>query len=114
MPLRNRFRTASARWRAAARQNAFLDCGAGGVHRVVDAILALLHLDLGGPADADHCNAAGELRQPLLQLLLVVVGRGLLDLSLDLGDTRLDVGLLAGTIDDRGVLFLDHYLFGAT
>ena len=97
----------------AAWQDALLDCGAGGVHRVVDAILALLHLDLSGPADADHRNAAGELRQPLLQLLLVVVGRGLLDLSLDLANTRLDVGLLAGTVDDRGVLFLDHYFFGA-
>ena len=83
------------------------------MHRVVDAILALLHLDLGGPADADHCNTAGELRQPLLQLLLVVVGRRLLDLHLDLGDTRFDVGLLAGTVDDRGVLFLDHHFFGA-
>src|SRR6266852_7893975 len=98
---------------AAAWQDAFLDCGAGRVHRVVDAILALLHLHLGGPADADHCNAAGELRQPLLQLLLVVVGRGLLDLHLDLGDTRFDVGLLAGTVDDRGVLFLDYHFFGA-
>src|SRR6516162_7073444 len=64
---------------AAAWQDAFLDCSAGGVHRVVDAILAPLHLDLGGPADADHCNTAGELRQPLLKLLLVLGGRGLLD-----------------------------------
>src|SRR5438477_2907676 len=90
---------------ATAWQDAFLDCGAGRVHRVVDAILAFLHLDLAGPADADHGNAAGELRQPLLQLLLVVVGRGLVDLRLDLGDARFDVGLLAGTVDDRGVLF---------
>src|SRR5260370_1172371 len=98
---------------AAAWQDAFLDCGRGGVHRVVDPILALLPLDLSSPADADHCNAAGEFRQPFLQLLLVVVGRGLLDLYLDLGDTRLDVGLLAGTVDDRGVLFLDHHFLGA-
>ena len=77
---------------AAARQDAFLDRGAGRVHRVVDAILALLHLDLGGAADADHRDAAGELGQPLLQLLAVVVGGGLLDLRLDLGDAALDVG----------------------
>ena len=31
----------------AARQDAFLDRGAGRVHRVIDAILALLHLGLG-------------------------------------------------------------------
>src|SRR5476649_962419 len=36
---------------------------AGGMHRVIDAILALLHLDFGGAADADHRNAAGELRR---------------------------------------------------
>ena len=71
---------------AAARQDAFLDRGAGRVHRVVDAILALLHLDLGRAADADHRDAARELGQPLLQLLAVVVGGGLLDLRLDLRD----------------------------
>jgi len=32
---------------------------------VIDAILALLHLDLGGAADADHSNTAGELRSAL-------------------------------------------------
>src|SRR6516225_8681599 len=99
---------------AAAGQYAFLDRGPGGVHRVVDAILALLHLDLGGAADADHRDAASELGQALLELLAVVVGGGLLDLGLDLGDAALDVGLLAGAVDDRGVLLLDHHLLGAT
>src|SRR5712671_8126947 len=91
---------------AAAWQDAFLDCGTGGVHRVVDTILALLHLDLGGPADADHRDAAGELGETLLELLAVIVRRGLLDLRLDLGNASLDVGLLAGAVDDRGVLLL--------
>src|SRR3546814_2672108 len=45
---------------AAARDDAFLDGRAGRVHRVVDAVLALLHLDLGRPADADHRHAAGQ------------------------------------------------------
>ena len=98
---------------AAARQDAFLDRGAGRMHRVVDAILALLHLDLGRAADADHRDAAGELGETLLQLLAVVVRGGLLDLRLDLGDARLDVGLLAGAVDDRGVLLVDHHLLGA-
>src|SRR4029450_2026475 len=47
-------------------------------------------------ADADHRDAAGQLGQPLLQLLAVVVGGGLLDLLLDLGHAALDLGLLAG------------------
>src|SRR6266478_6545515 len=68
------------------------------MHGIVNAILALLHLDLGGATDADYCNAASELGQPLLQLLTIVVGSGFLDLCLDLGDTRLNIGLLAGTV----------------
>ena len=70
---------------AAAGDDAFLDRGAGCMHRVFDAVLALLHLDLGGAADADHRDAAGQLGQPLLQLLTVVVGGRLLDLRADLG-----------------------------
>ena len=60
---------------AAAGDDALLDRGAGRVQRVVDAVLALLHLGLGRAADADHRHAAGQLRQPLLQLLAVVVAR---------------------------------------
>ena len=74
-------RTASARQRhAAAGHDAFLDRRAGRMHRVIDAVLALLHLDLGAAANADHRDAAGQLRQPLLQLLAIVVRGGLLDL----------------------------------
>ena len=92
---------------AAAGDDAFLDRRAGGVERVVDAVLLLLDLDLGRAADPDHRDAAGELGQPLLQLLLVVVGRRLLDLRLDLADPALDVGFLPRAVDDRGVLLLD-------
>src|SRR5262249_20961878 len=100
-------------WDAAARQDAFLDRRAGCVHRVIDAILSLLHLGLGRAADADYSNAARELGQPLLQLFAVVVGGGLLDLRLDLGNACLNVGLLACTVDDRRVLLIDHDFLGA-
>jgi hypothetical protein len=40
-------------------------------------------------------NAAGKLCQPLLQLLLVIVGGGILDLHLDLADAPTNVFLLA-------------------
>src|SRR4029453_2271258 len=36
---------------------------------VLDAVLAILELDLGGRADLDHRNPTGELREALLQLL---------------------------------------------
>ena len=112
-PRRGTLRSSSA---AAARtsatpppgHDAFLDRGAGRVQRVLDARLLLLHLDLGGGADADHGHAADQLRQPLLQLLAVVVGGGLLDLGADLLDAALDVGLLAGAVDDGGVVLVDR------
>src|SRR5262249_12924552 len=57
-------------------------------------------------------NPARKLRQPLLQLLTIVVGGGFLDLRLDLGDTRLNVALLSCTTHDGGVLLLDRHLLG--
>src|SRR6266699_1515970 len=98
---------------AAARHDAFLDSRTGRMHRVIHAILALLDLDLGRATNADHRDAAGELGETLLQLLAVVVRGGFLDLRLDLAHPRLDVGLLAGAVDDRGVFLVDHDLLGA-
>jgi hypothetical protein len=61
---------------AAAGEDALFDGGAGGVQRVLDAGLLLLHLDLGGGADVDLGDAAGELGEALLELLAVVVAGG--------------------------------------
>src|SRR3982075_3472751 len=99
---------------AAARNDAFFNRRTGRMHRVINAILALPHLDLGRTADADHRDAARELSQTFLQLLTVIVRGGLLDLRLDLLNARFNVGLLAGAADDRGVLLVDHHLLGAT
>src|SRR5256712_1006554 len=70
----------------AAWHDALLDRGAGRMQRVLDPGLLLLHFGLGGRAHVDHGDAARELREPLLQLLLVVIRRGLLDCRLDLAD----------------------------
>src|SRR6266403_237076 len=98
---------------AAARHDAFFHRRTGRMHRVINAILALPDLDFGRAADADHRDAARELGQTLLQLLTVVVRGSFLDLRLDLRHPRLDVGLLAGAVDDGGVLLVDHHLLGA-
>ncbi len=75
-------RPASAKHRdAAAGQDALFDRRAAGVQGVLDAGLLLLHLDLGGRADVDLGDAAGELGQTLLQLLAVVVAGRRLDLA---------------------------------
>ena len=71
---------------AAAGDDALFDCRLGGVHGIFDAGLLLLHLGLGGRADLDDGDAADQLREPLLQLLAIVVGGRLLDLGADLLD----------------------------
>ncbi len=60
---------------AAARNDALFDGSTRGVECIFHARLLLLHLGLGSSADLDDCNAADELRETLLELLLVVVGR---------------------------------------
>src|SRR6266567_1929472 len=93
---------------AAARHDALLDRGAGRVQRVLDPGLLLLHFGLGGCAHIDHRDAARQLREPLLQLLLVIIRRGLLDRRADLADAALDVGLLALAADQGRVLLIHH------
>src|SRR4028118_1440622 len=74
----------------AAGDDPFLDRRAGGVEGIVDAVLALLDRDLGRAADLDHGDAAGELGEALLELLLVIVAGGVFDLRADRLDPRLD------------------------
>src|SRR5208283_2144388 len=50
--------------------------------------------------------------QTLLKLLAVIVGFRILNLRLDLRDPPLDLLLLAGAVDDRGVLLLDAHALG--
>ena len=54
---------------AAAGDEALLDGRAGRRERVLDAVLLLLELDLGGRADLDDGDAAGQLGEALLELL---------------------------------------------
>ena len=84
------------------------------MHRVIDAVLALLDLDLAVATDADDCDAAGKLGEALLQFFAVVIRGGFLDLRLDLGNPAFDIGLLAGAVDDRRILLFDAHLLGAT
>src|SRR5207249_8274911 len=91
---------------AATRHEAFLDRRAGRIGRVLHARLLLLHGRLGRGPDLDHGHATGQLGQPLLQLLAVVVAGGLVDLGADLLDTPLNSGRLAGAVEDRGVVLV--------
>ena len=81
-------------------------CASGG-QRVVDQILAFFHRRLGGCADINLGDAAGKFRQPLLQLLAIVVAVGPLDFATNLLGTAIDGRLRAGTLHDRRILGVD-------
>ena len=98
---------------AAAGDDPLLECRSSGLERVLDAVLLLLHLRLGGSADLDDGDAAGQLREALLELLAVEVRVGVLDLGLQLLDPALDGVGLAGTVDDRGRILVDDDPAGA-
>jgi len=65
-------------------------------------------------ADLDDRNAANQLREALLQLLAIVVRRGLFDLSADLLHARFDLRLLAAAVDDGGVVLVDRDALSAS
>ncbi len=96
----------------AAGHDALFDGRLGRVHRVFDPRLLLLHLGLGGCTDLDDGHAADELREPLLQLLTVVVGGRVLDLRADLLHAPLDGVRAAAALDDRRVVLVDRDLLG--
>ena len=99
---------------AAARDNALGEGRLHGALGVVDQGLPLLHLGLSGGTHVDLGHPASKLGEPLLQLLAVVVARGLRDLVANLGHPAVDGGLRAGTAHDRGVLSLHDHLLGST
>ena len=76
-------------------------------------MLLLLELHLGGHPHAQDADATGQLGQPLLQLLAVPVGVGVVDLGADLPDPVLDRLLVTGPVHDRGVVLGDDDPAGA-
>src|SRR5690606_39209576 len=92
------------RGHAAARKNAFLDGRTAGVHRIFNARLLFLHLDLGGRTHVDLGDAAGQLRQALLEFLAIVVTGRDVDLVLELLDAALDGVGATATFNNRGVV----------
>ncbi len=93
---------------AATGDDALFNRRLGGANGVLNAVLALLELDLGGRADLDDRNATGQLGQPLLQLLTVVVGVALLDLGADQVDPTGDLVGVARTLDDGRLVLGDE------
>ncbi|EME62236.1 DNA polymerase II large subunit [Rhodococcus ruber BKS 20-38] len=95
---------------AAAGDDALLDRSLGVADGILDAVLALLELDLGGGTGLDDRDTAGQLGQALLQLLAVVVRVRRLDLGADLVHATGDGVGVAGTVDDGGLVLGDDDL----
>jgi hypothetical protein len=96
----------------AAGNDAFFNRCAGGIEGVFNAGFLLFHFGFGCRADVDHGHAADQFGQTFLQLLTVVIGSGLIDLSPDLFDTAFQCGARTGTIDDGGIVFVDADALG--
>merc|ERR1712004_813670 len=60
--------------------NALLNSSPGGVQGVGDPVLLLVHLNLRGAADLEDSHTTGKPGHSLLDLLLLILGVGLLDL----------------------------------
>ena len=103
---------AQAECHTAAGDNAFLDCSAGCVHGIFDASLLLFHFRLGRSANLDYSDATNQLRQPLLQLLAVIVAGCFFDLATNFLYPALNVSGLAFAFDNRCIVFVDGNLLG--
>ncbi len=88
---------------ATAGDDALFGCRLGGVDRIFEAQLAILHFGFGGGTDFDHGHTTGQFGQALLELFLIVGRLGFVHLATDLLAAGLHVGFVAFG-DDRGVV----------
>src|SRR5208283_1747163 len=88
-------RDAARECHAAAGDNTFFHGCAGCVHGVFDAGFLLFHFGFGCGADFNDGYATDQLRQPLLQLLAVVVAGGFVDLAANFLHAAFDLVVLA-------------------
>ena len=82
------------------------------MHRIFHARFLFLHFGFGGSADFNNGNSADQFRQPLLQLLAVVVAGGFIDLAADFFYAAFDLVVLAFAFDDGGVVLVDGDFLG--
>src|SRR5580698_3971900 len=105
-------RGATCQCDSAARDNSFFHSRARCMHRIFHAGFLFLHFGFGCGADFNHGHATDQLRQPLLQLLAVVVAGGLVDLATNFLHAAFDFRVLAFALDDGRVVLVDGDLLG--
>src|SRR5262249_30011523 len=97
---------------ATPRHDAFFNGGTRRIQCIIDPIFLFLHLYFRRAANFDDGNAARELGETFLQLLAVVVGSSVLNLLLDLSNPAFDIFLLAGAVDNGGVILGNRHTLG--
>ena len=90
-----------------ASNDAFLHGGAGRIEGILDAQLAVLQLGFGGGAHLDHGHTPGQLGDPLIELLAVVFGIGVVKFAPDRGHPVGNGGLVVPVGHDRGAVLGD-------
>src|ERR1700724_157009 len=96
------------------RDDALFDCCTGSRKSVLDAVLLLFELDLGGGANFDHRDTASELGQALLELLAIEVAGCLSDLGANLLDASFDRLFRTATLDKGRLILVGHDLARTT
>ena len=96
-----RFRGANKR-HASSGNNAFLHRGLRRGHGIFNAVLLFFHLDFGRGPNFNDGHATGKFCQTLLKFFLIVIRIGRFDLTLDLGDTAMNLRFLALAADNHG------------
>ena len=98
---------------AAAGNDAFFHCGAGGGKGVLEAVFLLFEFRFRRRAHFDDRNAAREFGKALLQFLFVVGGIGLFNLTLDQVDAAHDGLFGSAAFDNGGLVLADGDFRGA-
>src|SRR5207247_7541415 len=93
---------------AASSYDTFFDSRKLGRESVLDAMLLLFQLYLGGCSHFNHADTTGQLRQALLELLTIVVARCFLDLGTDLAYAGLNGFLCSSAFNDGCNIFVGN------
>ena len=81
---------------------------------IVNAVFLFLHFYFRRSAYIEDSYAAGHFSQTFLKFFLIVVRGRIFHLDLDLTDTGLDGFLVAGTVYDGCIVFVDNNLLSST
>ena len=77
-------------------------------------MLLLFHLDLSGRSNLNHAHATGQLGQPLLQFLTIVIAGGFANQDADLLNARLNGIRGAFSLNNRGEVLSSGHRAGTT